>query len=97
MAIRHRDAVRHRIWIVRYVGKTPDDWHDLPASGVALEPAEPGALPEKRARKYVEAFNRAALDRRQNVWAIAVPVTLRYEGDLTAGDVVGREVPEASV
>ena len=40
----------------------------------------------RRARRYVEAFNRVALGGMQKVWAVAVPVTIRYEGDARPGD-----------
>jgi len=38
-----------------------------------------------QAARYVEAFNRAAAARRRKVWAVAVPVTVRYEGDPRPG------------
>ena len=56
-----------------------------PPAAVAMEPAEEGTMSQSQAAVYVEAFNRAALGRRRKIWAIALPVTLRYEGDPRPG------------
>jgi hypothetical protein len=50
-----------------------------------LEPAEDGAMSARKANAYREAFNRTILARSRKVWAVAVPVTVRYEGDLQPG------------
>ena len=78
--------IRCRVWIVRYEGAPPANWHDVPAEAVAIEPAEGQAMSACHARRYVEAFNHAALRGTQKVWAVAVPVTLRYEGDARPGE-----------
>jgi hypothetical protein len=72
---------RCRVWIVRYEGAPPSAWHDAPRGAVAIEPAEEQPMPARRAARYVEAFNRAVVRGTQRVWAVAVPVTIRYEGD----------------
>ena len=77
---------RCRVWIVRYEGAAPAAWHDVPAGAVAIEPAEGRAMTARRASRYVEAFNRAALRGTQKVWAVALPVTIRYEGDARPGE-----------
>ena len=79
---------RCRVWIVRYEGPQPAGWRDVPPAAVALEPAEPGTMSARRAGRYVEAFNRAALAGRRKVWAVALPVTVRYEGDAQPGEPV---------
>ena len=78
--------IRCRVWIVRYEGAPPAAWHDVPAEAVAIEPAEGQAMTARRAKRYVEAFNRAAVGGMQKVWAVALPVTIRYEGDARPGE-----------
>lgn len=79
---------RYRIWIVRYQGWPPRAWHDIPMDAIAVEPAERGAMTGRRARCYVEAFNRAAQPGSQKIWAVAVPVSLRYVGDPQPGEAI---------
>lgn len=81
---------RYRVWIVRYPGWPPDAWHDIPADAVAVEPAEREAMAAGRARHYVEAFNRAAQAGQRKIWAVAVPVVLRYVGDPQPGETIVR-------
>jgi hypothetical protein len=96
MACRERTVeIRYRVWIVRYEGAPPTAWHVAPTNAVALEPAEPRAMTARRARRYVEAFNRAALDGTQRVWAVALPVTIRYEGDARSGERLGNPATSA--
>ena len=54
---------------------------DLPSEAVAVELAEPGCYSATAALAYIEGHNSAALGRRDHRWAVAVPVTLAYEGD----------------
>jgi hypothetical protein len=79
---------RCRVWIVRYEGPPPPAWHDAPRGAVALEPAEEQPMPARRAARYVEAFNRAVLRGTQNIWAVAVPITIRYDGDPRPGELL---------
>jgi len=60
----------------------------MPGVAVATEPAEEGVMSETQAAAYVEAFNRAALDARRNIRAVAVPVVVRYQGDPQPGDAI---------
>jgi hypothetical protein len=83
---------RCRVWIVRYEGKPPATWLDIPVGAIAIEPAEGQAMTARRARRYIEAFNRAALRGRQKVWAVVVPVTIRYVGDASPGKAICRTV-----
>jgi hypothetical protein len=83
---------RCRVWIVRYGGWQPQQWSDLPAEAIAVEPAEPGTMTARQACRYVEAFNRAVLGGRQKVWAVALPVAVRYLGDPQPGE---RIMPDA--
>jgi hypothetical protein len=79
---------RHRVWIVRYAGRRPNGWCELPTGAVAVEPAERGTMTARRARQYVEAFNRAAEGGREQVWAVALPVSIRYQGDPQPGQAI---------
>jgi hypothetical protein len=45
-------------------------------------------MTSRRARRYVEAFNRAAQAGRRKIWAVAVPVEIRYLGDPRPGEPV---------
>ncbi len=76
----------YRLWISRYDPSwCPNRWDDLPPRAWAIEPALEGTFDLKQADAFLEGFNRAMLDDPQRRWAIAVPVTVRYEGDLIAG------------
>jgi hypothetical protein len=79
---------RCRVWIVRYEGWRPAAWHDVPAGAIAVEPAERRAMTTRQARRYVEAFNRAAENGSRKVWAVALPVAVRYVGDPQPGDAL---------
>jgi hypothetical protein len=76
---------RFRVWIVACDGPRPAGWRDAPACAVALEPAEAGTMSARQAGLYVEAFNRTASDSPRNQWAVALPVSIRYEGDPQPG------------
>ena len=89
-------GTRYRVWIVRYEGLPPANWHDVPTGAVAVEPAEDGAMTRRQAHRYVEAFNRAAIGARRRVWAAAVPVTIRYNGDpQPGGELAERRIKKA--
>lgn len=79
---------RFRVWIVRYEEWQPEDLHCVPPCAVALEPAEQGTMSGRQAALYAEAFNRAALAASRRLWAVALPVELRYEGEPRAGEVL---------
>ena len=82
----HRErGRRYRVWLVAYRHWQPRNCSDAPPNAVALEPAEDGTMSARRAARYVAAFNRAALGGRRRVWAVAIPVVLRYEGDPRPG------------
>ena len=36
----------------------------------------------------IESFNQEMLDRADQVWAVAVPVSIRYDGDAEPGSIV---------
>lgn len=77
----------YRVWIARCGSWQPVHWQDTPPEAVALCPAEPGVYSRRAATRYVEAFNRTVLRRgRAGVWAVAVPVTIVYQGDPRPGE-----------
>jgi len=80
--------IRCRVWIVRYEGPPPAAWHEIPAEAVAIEPAEGHSMTARCASRYVEAFNRAAVGGARKVWAVALPVRPRYDGDLHPGELL---------
>ena len=81
-------AKRYRVWIVRYEPPPPATWHDVPPGAIAVEPAESGTMTARRARHYVEAFNRAAQAGGRGIWAVALPVAIHYIGDPRPGELV---------
>jgi hypothetical protein len=56
-----------------------------------MEPAEEQPMPARRAARYVEAFNRAVLRGTQKIWAVAVPITIRYDGDPRPGELLPQQ------
>ncbi len=79
---------RYRVWLVSYRDWQPGSYVDVPPEAVALEPAEEATMSARRAARYVEAFNRAASERGRGVWAVAIPVGSRYEGEPRPGQPV---------
>jgi len=84
----HEPATRYRVWIAAYHDWQPAGGQDVPPQAVALEPAEEGTMSARQARRYVAAFNRVALGQGRRLWAIALPVAVRYEGDPQSGQVL---------
>ena len=82
------EKTRYRVWIVRYNGKPLPGLRGVPAGAVAVEPAEQGTMTGRAAQRYADAFNRAALAGPHKVWAVALPVRVRYEGDPRPGDAI---------
>ena len=86
---RHSKQLRFRVWIVQYDHWQPSSHHDIPVEAIVLEPAEYGSMPRGEAALYVESFNRTALEGGRKIWAVAIPVVLRYEGDPQPGETIG--------
>lgn len=86
--IDHAGEAQFRVWIAGYDGRQPEGYRDVPGHAVALEPAEEGVMSHSQAAAYVEAFNRVALGRGRRIWAVALPVTIRYEGDPRPGETI---------
>lgn len=80
---------RFRVWIVAYEGAAPTDWRSVPPGAIAVTPAERCTMSARRAGVYVEAFNRAAVAGPAKRWAVALPVSVRYEGEPERGQPIG--------
>ncbi len=91
-------AMRFRVWITTCNGHCRGDTFVLqPETVVALEPAEEGPMSAEEATVYVEAFNRAATDRRRKFRAVAVPVTVIYQGEPRPGEALDRQAADAQL
>jgi hypothetical protein len=79
-----------RVWIAGCTNWVPVRWDDVPpsASAVALAPAEEGCLSAEMAREYLKGFNDPQLAQAKTLWAVALPIVLRYDGDAEAGQCV---------
>ncbi len=78
----------YRVWITRYENWQPKHWHDVPPEARAVELAVAQCLPREAAFDVVEGFNGLMLRDAGRLWAVAVPVALRYDGDVQPGDIV---------
>ena len=81
---------RYRVWIVRYEGRRPGAWHDVPDGAIAVEPAERRTMTVRQAGRYVEAFNRTVEGGPQRIWAVALPVEIFYAGDPRPGEALSK-------
>lgn len=85
IATRRNSRQVYRLWISRYESWAPSRWDDVPPEALALEPAIDGVYSSAQAAAFVEGFNTEMLRDAQRRWAIAIPVTVRYDGDLEPG------------
>jgi len=77
-----------RLWIAAYTDWQPMHWNQSPPRATAVEPVEDMLYTAAEAATFVESFNRSMLSADQPVWAVAVPITIRYEGDVEPGMTV---------
>jgi len=91
---RREPRLLFRIWVVRYEQWRPGAWDELPPRAVAVEAAEAAPLSAGEASRFIEGFNGTMLTRRCRLWAVAVPVTIRYESDLRTGQTVCRSTTD---
>ena len=71
------------VWIVRCDQWQPRNWSDVPPTSVAIEPAEADRFSLEHAACYVKTFNEVKLARPDRLWAVAIPIRIRYEGSPT--------------
>ncbi|MGD9723287.1 MAG: hypothetical protein AB7O59_18360 [Pirellulales bacterium] len=77
---------RFRLWIASTTDWRPTQWHELPPRATALEPVDEGLYTVDEAALFVQEFNATMVaDPQRQLWAVAVPVTVRYEGDAHTG------------
>ena len=82
-----------RVWIAECHDWNPTDWSDMPRKAMAVQAASDTCVSVPDAARFVEGFNQEMLRRRMTLWAIAVPITIRFEQDLTPGEsVTGRGI-----
>ncbi len=85
-AVYHPDEPLVRVWIVQCHGWFPCHWNDVPPEAIAVAAASDACMTPRVAAQFVEGFNREMLQCRRSFWAIAVPITVRFEKDLTPGE-----------
>lgn len=74
-----------RLWIATYENWRPSRWNESPPAAVALEAVEDGLYSEAEAALFLEGFNSSMLEYDAPIWAVAVPVAVRFEGDAVCG------------
>lgn len=74
-----------RVWIATYTDWHPCEWSQLPPSAIALEPVDDALYSAGEAALFLEGFNGSMLSGDRPIWAVAVPITISYEGDAQAG------------
>jgi hypothetical protein len=74
-----------RLWIATYADWKPARWSDLPPRATAVEPVEEATYSADEAALFLEGFNSAMLECDRPIWAVAVPIVIRYEGDAVPG------------
>jgi len=74
-----------RVWIAAYEGRRPRRWSDVPQGARAVEPADERFVTAAAAEQFLEGFNRGALRRQDRLWAVAVPVIVRVDGEPRRG------------
>lgn len=77
-----------QVWIVAYQNWRPQNWTDVPPGAVAIEPAVPSLMPAREAIEFLHGFNRTMLRQPRNLWALPVPVAVRYECRVVAGGII---------
>ena len=58
---------------------------DVPPRAIALEIVEDVLYSANEAAIFLHGFNGCMLTDDQSIWAVAVPVVVRYDGDATPG------------
>jgi hypothetical protein len=92
--VSHDDSQLYRVWIVHCQNWRPSGWDEVPPQYRAVELAVTGCLTRDAAAHWREGYNGAMLGDPASffgaarLWAVAVAVQVRYEGDLLPGQVV---------
>lgn len=84
-----RDQPLYRLWIASCSAWHPSHWNEVPSRATAVEPVEDGLYSADEAAMFLEGFNGSMLcDTSPEIWAVAVPVVIRYDGDARAGESI---------
>ncbi len=83
-----RPSAVFRLWITSYRQWRPECWSDRPPLATALEPVSDAIYSAEDAQLFLEGFNSQMLRDERELWVVAVPVTLRFEGDVRPGDEI---------
>jgi hypothetical protein len=95
MIDRHDSGVElFRLWIVRCSNWQPTHWNQQPPRATVERLVDEAVYSAQEAALVLEGFNGWILQeldtaRGACLWAVAVPVRIRYEGDLEAGTEMG--------
>lgn len=86
----HRPADQQlfRLWIVTYEDWQPARWSDTPPRATAVEAVDDALYSAEQATLFLHGFNAVLLSSDRPIWAVAVPVAVRYEGDAQVGAAV---------
>jgi hypothetical protein len=77
--------LRFRLWIASYSDWLPTSWNQVPPRATAVEPVDQSLCSAEEAALFLQGFNGSMLAHHEPIWAVAVPITLCYEGDAVAG------------
>jgi hypothetical protein len=77
-----------RVWIVEYEDWMPLTWRDIPPRARVLVPFDASAFSAEEGTLLVEGFNQQMLASGLRRWAIVHPITVRFDGDLVAGQLL---------
>lgn len=83
-----RPPALFRLWVAGYRDWHPMSWSDRPPLATAIEPLSEATYNAESAQLFLQGFNSQMLLSERGLWAVAVPVTLRFEGDLRPGDEI---------
>ena len=78
-------TLQYRVWLCAFTDWEPRDSSDVPPAATAVEPAEIGTMPAAQAARYVQSFNGRMMAVERRLWAVAIPVSIRYHGEPTPG------------
>ena len=88
MSLADASAQRYRIWIVKTQDWQASNWQDVPPLAIAISPADDAVFSAAEAEAFLDGFNSRMFELRRRLWAVAVPVEVRFEGDARAGQAI---------
>lgn len=91
------DHRRFRLWIASYADWRPSHWNDVPPRATAIEIVDDVLYSATEAALFLHGFNGCMLADDQSIWAVALPVAVRYDGDAFPGMAVNGHAFAASL